>query len=376
MRTSLAWQNVIHDWRRTATAVAGVAFAILLVFMQLGFYTSARTSSTMVYDLMRFDAIVLSPTYEHLLNAGLVPRTRLRQAAGVPGVAAVAPIYTTPATWKNEANGVGRELLLMGVVPQDRPFDDDDLNRNLARLNTPDAAVVDQAAKPLLGPHPVGTSSELNGRRLTIVAEYRRGTGLIADGTIVVSDLTFARILGVPRLDSAQFGLVRVAAGASVDRVVADLRSRLPGDVQVWSRQQLLGHEQNYFLNVKPVGMIFTSGLMVGLIVGGVILYQILAADVAQRRPQYATLKAVGYSPNYLSRVVVTQGLWFAVLGYVPALLLSFGLYDAVRHLAEIPMDLTWFHVGAVFLLTLGMCTLSGLLAMRKIRHADPAELF
>ena len=97
--------NVTHDWRRTATAVAGLVFSIILVFMQLGFYTSTHASATMVYDLLRFDAMVLSPAYVHLMNADTVPQTRLRQAAGVPGVAAVVPIYVGPATWHPAPHG-------------------------------------------------------------------------------------------------------------------------------------------------------------------------------------------------------------------------------------------------------------------------------
>ncbi len=358
------------------TATSGVAFAILLMFMQLGFYTACRTSATRVYEALDFDAILVSTRYGHLRDSGTILRSRLYQASGVPGVQSVTPLYVTAALWRNVATRVRREILVLGVNPADRPFSVEEVNRRLHLLVTPDTAIIDRIAKPIIGPHDIGTVTELNGRRIEVVADYGRGTGLIADGSLLVSDLTITRLLGDSSLDQVQLGLVRLAPGADRDAVLSELRSCLPDDTLAWSREQLRAHEQHFFINVKPVGFMFKSGVLVGFLVGAVILYQILSADIAKHIPQYATLKAIGYGPGYLYRVVMKQGLLFAVLGYCPALVLSFGLYAVVRALADLPTYMTLERAAVVFVMTVGMCSLSGLLAVRKVNVADPADLF
>jgi putative ABC transport system permease protein len=358
------------------TATSGVAFAILLMFMQLGFYTACRTSATRVYETLNFDAILVSTRYGNLRDSGTIPRNRLYQARGLPGVRSVTPLYVTAGLWRDVATRVRREILVLGVNPADRPFSIDEINRCLHLLARPDTAIIDRIAKPIIGPHEVGTVTEVNGRRIEVVADYRRGTGLIADGSLLVSDLTMSRLLGDASLDQVQLGLVRFEPGADHDAVLSQLRSRLPDDTLAWSREQLRAHEQHFFINVKPVGFMFRSGVLVGFLVGAVIQYQILSADIAKHIPQYATLKAIGYGPSYLYRVVMKQGLLFAVLGYCPALALSFGLYAIVRVLADLPTYMTLERAAAVFALSVGMCTVSGLLAVRKVNVADPADLF
>src|SRR5450759_4066550 len=128
MRTPLAWCNVMHDKRRTTGAVASVAFAILLVFMQLGFYTGAMCSATLVYDSFDFDAILVSPGYQHLQQTGAISKARLHQARLVPGVASVVPVHVAGGLWRNITNGVPREIIIMAVDPRHRPFVREEIN--------------------------------------------------------------------------------------------------------------------------------------------------------------------------------------------------------------------------------------------------------
>lgn len=375
MTASLAWKNAVHDRRRTIAATAGVAFAILLQFMQLGFYSACKTSSTMVYDSLDFDAVLVSTRYMHLRQSGTIPRARLYQARGVIGVESATPLYVTSGFWRNVATHVRREILILGINPSDQPFQVAAMNQQLDQLRTPDSAIIDRKARPIIGPHSVGTVTELNGQRIKVIADYKRGCGLIADGSVLVSDLTMSRLLGAP-LTEVQLVLVRFANSSDAIQVVHELRAALPEDTQVWSRDELQNYEQYFFMNIKPVGFMFTSGMFVGFVVGAVILYQVLSADVAKHIPQYATLKAIGYGPSYLYRLVITQGFVFALLGFVPALLLSFGLYAIVEHFADLPMQLSLDRIATVLASSVGMCSLAGLLAIRKVNSADPADLF
>lgn len=376
MKTPLPWLNLLHDKRRTLAALSGVAFAIVLVFMQLGFYYGCATSATLVYNACDFDAIVLARRYVHLRISHNFPRVRLSQARGVPGVARTTPVSVAAMYLRNAANHITREVLVLGVNPDDHPFAVAAMDRPLPLLSRPDTAVVDRRHKALIDPAPVGTITELNGRRIKVVADYSRGTGLIADGSLLVSDVTFARLVGQTSLERVELGLVKFVAGADSARVLRQLRARLPADIQVLSRDELAAKETYFFLRIKPLGFLFTSGLYIGLLVGAVFLYQILSVDVSQRAKQYAMLKAIGYTPRAVYRLVLCQGLLLGALAYCPALPASLVIYAVVRHVSDLPMDLTLSRAALVWMLSVGMCALAGLLAVRKVNAADPADLF
>jgi putative ABC transport system permease protein len=114
----------------------------------------------------------------------------------------------------------------------------------------------------------------------------------------------------------------------------------------------------------------------IGLMVGCVIVYQILFTDISRHIREYATLKAMGYSQGYLRRVVLGESLLLAVLGYIPGFVLAIGIYALAESQIFIPMRMDAFKGLLVFGLIFGMCLLSGLLAVRKLRDADPAAMF
>jgi putative ABC transport system permease protein len=113
-----------------------------------------------------------------------------------------------------------------------------------------------------------------------------------------------------------------------------------------------------------------------GLVVGMVIVYQILFADIAGHLSEYATLKAMGYSNGYLTRVVLGAAVILAVIGFVPGFLVSAFLYDFVAGATFLPLVMTAERALGVFLLIFAMCFTAGLLAMRKLRDANPADMF
>jgi putative ABC transport system permease protein len=131
-----------------------------------------------------------------------------------------------------------------------------------------------------------------------------------------------------------------------------------------------------FWQSSTPTGFVFTLGLIMGFVVGVVICYQILSTDVADHLPEYATLKAIGYTDRYLTGVVLREGLLLALLGYLPALGLSWLLYRLLGAWTGLPLVMTAGRAGFVLLLATVMCAFSGFLALRRVRAADPAEVF
>jgi putative ABC transport system permease protein len=381
-RTPLARLNLLHERTRTLVAVAGVAFAALLIFVQLGFLAAVRATATLVYDRLVFDVAVVSVEYQDMIRAGTFARERLVRVRALPGVAAVRPLTAGGFQWLNPAdeNRGRRGILALAVDPVDAPFDHPDLTPDLlARLRQPDTVLMDRRSRPEFGPQDEGTVAELWGLPVMIVGRFELGTGFGADGLVVTSEATYARAAGPPGSDSVGFGLVSLTDGstpADAGRLAECLNERLPADVMAIPRGELLERERDHWVQDTSLGKIFVMGVGLAFVVGVVFVYQVMASDIGSRLGEFATLKAIGYSDRYINGVVLRQALLLALAGYVPGLLVANGLYALTRSVARLPMTMSLGTAGLVLGLVVVMCAASGLLALRKVRAADPADLF
>ena len=113
-----------------------------------------------------------------------------------------------------------------------------------------------------------------------------------------------------------------------------------------------------------------------GLVVGAIIVYQILFADVSEHLNEYATLRAMGYRNRFVSGIVLQEAVILAVLGYIPGVAAAAWLSGIAAGATRLPLHVTPDRALVVFALTLVMCGMSGLLALRKVRKLDPAEVF
>ncbi len=383
MKIPLTLLNLVHQPLRTLIALAGVAFAILLVFMQLGFKGSAESAATILLSEIDFDLALISADYVDVTRAGTFPRTRLSQCLGVDGVTHVAPMYISGNLWRivnrqqPSRHGLRRTIMVVGFDLDDPVFQLKDIKDNIDLLKVPGNVLIDTTTGHWFGDRRIGLDTDLGSSHVTIVGTYKIGNSYGADGMLLMSDQTFSRIFGRYPLDKVSLGLLQLSPGADPDEVARNVRAALPEDeVRLLTRSQLLDQETDFWINKTSVGKIFTFGVIVALVVGIVFVYQVLSSDVANRFPEYATLKAMGYSDRFLSLLVLQQACLYAVLGYVPGLILSLTLYELTASLTSLPIYMTWGRALAVFVLALGMCAVSGMLAMRKVKTADPADLF
>jgi putative ABC transport system permease protein len=118
------------------------------------------------------------------------------------------------------------------------------------------------------------------------------------------------------------------------------------------------------------------SGVVVAVLFGIVIIYQVLSMEVTHRLPEYATLKAMGYSDRFLSWVVMQQALIFAVASYVPGFFFALLIYFLGGAMTKLPVGMSWERAVGVFVSTVVMCVMSGVLALRILKRADPVDLF
>ena len=376
MKTPLAWRNVSQSKARSLIALCGISFAILLIFMQLGFHGAASSSATNVYDALDFGVMVLSRQYVFIAHPAQFPRSRLEQLRGAEGVASVAPIWMGLGEWRSVESRDRWNVVTLGVDPAQRTFRSAAVNDQLSLLQMPDTALSDALSRPEHGRLEPGITSEVQHHRIRIVGRYAIGAGFVAGATMITSRETFLRVFHEADPERINAGLVKLLPGTSPEAVAQEMNKRLWPEATAVTRAELSKAEQRYWLEVKPIGIMFTSGVLVAFIAGAVVLYQVLASEVQNRLREYATLKALGYGDRYVYGVVVRQALIFAGLGCIPAFLLSLVIYFLLRTQALLPVTMELSRVVGVAGLTALMCLSATFLAVRKLRDADPADLF
>lgn len=382
MRTPVAWLQLRREPVRLAVALAGVAFAVILVFMQLGFSDALYRSAVRLHRLLVADVVLLSPRTMHLTSMRSFTRRRLYQALGFEGVASVTPMYLGMAPFKNPLSGSTRPLLVIGFDPTKPALDLPEVNDKRESIRLPDLALFDRASRPEYGPiaslYEKGSAltTEVADRRITLAGLFEIGTSFGADGTLITSDSNFLRLFPQRGPGLIEIGLIQLTPGSDAELVRQRLAAFLPDDVEVLTKQGYMDRETNYWARTTPIGYLFTFGSVMGLVVGGVIVYQILFTDISSHLPEYATLKAMGYTNAYLFKLVFQEAILLAVLGYLPGFAATLWLYGITAEATNLPLAMSWSTGALVFALTLLMCCLAGAISLSKLRAADPAEIF
>jgi len=376
VKALVAWRILAHEKGRSGLAISGIFVAILLMFLQLGFYTSVPRAGLLFYDAMRFDLLLTSSAYVFEGQSSTFPRRRLFQTLAFPEVLRADALYHDRARWLNDGDGLAREIFVMGFNPRDVIFDLPDIERQVDVLRQPDTVLVDIASRPEFGALDPGRRIEIEQRNVTIAGTYGLGIGFIGLGVAMTSDLNFIRMFPKRSLSEVNLGLLVLEPGADPNYVATSLRNILPADTQVFTRAELTNHEINHWVTRTSTGLVFGCGLLVAVIVGLVILNQTLSTQITRQLPQFATLKAMGYTDGYLGGVVVTLAIIMSTISFVPAAALSVVFYGMIQRATRLPIEMTTARMVAVLSIAWGISALSALVALRVLRRADPVELF
>jgi putative ABC transport system permease protein len=378
----LAWRQLRAERARLFSAMAGVMFAAVLVFMQLGFRSALFDSATRLLSAMEAELFLMNPLTTASFRPEPLPRIRAHQALALPEVAQAVPVYMAQTTWRNPEDGSRRAIQMIGFDIEAGAVHFDGLDAIAPALRRIDAVGFDARSRPEFGdvarlfaergPFEV----QVGNRMVDVVGLVSIGPSFGADGNLVMNEVNFRRMVRERHPSNTDLVAIRLQPGTDVAAAQARLREILPGDVVVLTHAQLVAHERNYWETATPIGFIFAFGSIMGLIVGMVIVYQILFSDIANHLREYATLKAIGYSNFYLARVVMAAALILAIIGFLPGAALCIWLYDVVASATFLPLAMTFERATMVFGLIFGMCATAGLLAMRKLRDASPADMF
>ncbi|GAB1541330.1 ABC transporter permease DevC [Scytonema sp. NUACC21] len=386
-RTPLGWLQLAHQKGRFLVALSGIAFADVLMFMQLGFQTALFDSNTRLHQSMKADIFLVSPQARNLAYLSTFPRRRLLQAMDVPGVQSAQGMYLGFIDWKNPQTRKETGVLIIGIDPNKPAFNLPEVNSQLNAIKIPDTVLFDRGSRgdynEVFAQVDKGkpATTEIERRTITISGLFKVGASFIADGSLIASDQTFLRIFSRQEAGSVNLGLIQLKPGydeEQVKQVANALKYHLRGsnDVRVLTKEEFVEFEKNHWQQSTPIGFIFSLGVTMGFIVGVIIVYQVLSTDVNAHMKEYATFKAMGYRNAYLLGVVFEEAIIMAVLGFLPGITVSFGLYSLTRNATNLPLYMTLARAFQVQILTAIMCMISGAIATRKVQSADPADMF
>ena len=428
----LAWANLTHDRIRFALFTLGIAFAVVLMGVQMGIQNALIDSNCRLIDHLNADLVMVHPYRASLIYREDVSRRWLTMARGVPGVIGAYPLYLdyqatefrgprspepNPSSSASAARGSRdnplQTIRVIGIDPESdvlKLATEGTAAPDLTVLRVPGHALFDRRAKAskvrtsndptitletIYGPIPVQPHDprwpipvELNGQSLTLDGGFDFGPDFGTDGTLIVSDRTFIEWIRQrtnPFSPEAMvdLGLLKIAPGEVPEVVAERVRTAIAADpmhpnrsVEVLTKAEFRDRERQFWLTMTPIGFAFRMGMILGFIVGMVISYQILSGDVADHLPEYATLRAIGYSNGFLSRVVLQEALILAAMGFLPGIAITAGVYWVLARVTGLPVDLTPTRTGWLLFSAVMMCGISGLLALRKAQKVDPADVF
>ncbi|MEC4818861.1 MAG: ABC transporter permease DevC [Scytonema sp. PMC 1069.18] len=390
VKTPLAWLQLVRNKVRSLVAVAGIAFIVILMFMQLGFQDALYSSATQVHRHLKGDLFLVSSQYKALTANQSFFRTRLYQTLGFNGVESVSPMYLGFAKFKNPDTGQKYSIYVIGFEPGKPVMAMPEIEQNLDKIKIPDVVLFDQNSRPEFGDvanrfqqgktEPIieiYPFNSITGYRVRVGGLFKLGPSFGVDGNLIVSDSTFLRIFPNSRpSEMIDIGAITLKPGANPQNVIKHLRENLPNDILIFTREGFINFEKEYWANRTPIGFILNLMLSMASIVGIVIVYQILYSNISTQLVAYATLKAIGYANNYLLVVVFQQAFILAVSSYIPGAIISWWLYDFAMEATKLPIMMSINNAILVLISIILICMTSGALAINKLRSTDPADIF
>jgi putative ABC transport system permease protein len=383
----VAWLQLARQKNRFLAALAGIAFIVTLMFMQLGFQDALYSSATQVHRSLKADLFLISEQYNSLTSQQSFPRNRLYQSLGLNGVESVSPVYVQFAKFKNPQTGKKYPIYVLGIDPSQPVFTLPSVNKNIDVLKLSDQVLFDQASRAEFGPvvqtfrsgAPTDVEifpyNEKVGYRVRVGGLFSLGPSFGVDGNLVVNYGTLLTIFKDRVARNIDIGLVNLKPGVNPQKMAARLATYLPDDVRVFSRQDFIDFEKRYWNVRTPIGFIFSLMVTMGFVIGIVVVYQILYTNIASHLVAFATLKAMGFRENYLLKVVFQQAFFLAIMGFIPGLIIAFGLYDLAGNATRLPIAMTKGKTVVVLISTIVMCFISGFFSIRKLKSTEPAEV-
>ena len=367
---SLARKNLLHDRIRFAITLAGVAFAVTLVLVQVGLFLGLLGKATITIERSAADIWIVAKNTPNVDFGNPFPDTTFLRARGVLGVEradnAIVQFVNiqlpTGATENSLVYGLSDPTYwrLPWKLEAGRA---EDLSRGYN-------LIMDRSAALRYGAFDVGDYRELGGRRLRIIG---RSAGAESFTTTPIVFMDFANAQSMLEKLSGQttYVLVKVAKGSDPIEVAARLRPMFPYN-DVRTRIDWAAASRGYWIKSTGLGMSMGVTVFLGILVGVVIVAQTLYTSAVENIRQFGTVKAIGGSNWDIYKILGDQALIAAVFGFALGAGASYAVRPAMATL-HLTVLLTPQFSGVVFVGSVTMCLAAALFSFRRVALIDPA---
>lgn len=379
---AIGWSQLSHGRTRMVVALCGVSVIVAMILTVLSLKDAVIESTLQVPKSLKGDVIILSARTQTILRPAPFPRRFLDRLHGIDGVAAVSSVAIDNARWINPDTHQEHPIRVFGLDLEFDVLELPGIDPTEPRLKWKDTFIFDASSRPKFGAvskqfaNGQGFTTEVNGRRTEVCGLTYAGVSIASDGNIFTTHANFQRLF--PNIGSAKshIGVLRLTKKRSTAEVVHQIRELLGAEAKVLSRQEMMESEKAFMKTNDPVDDIMGMIAGVAFLVGMIIVYQILYTDVVNHLPQFATLKAIGFTGMFLLGIIIAEGLILSLLGFWPGLLMAHGLAWLAQEATLLPVSISIGNTIGVLIAAIFMCALAASIAVRKITLAEPASVF
>lgn len=373
-RIPVAWFMLIHRKGRFLLSMLGIAFSVVIMFMEIGFFNGINDSQARLATVLDADIVLIEKGRTSLLESDQLNRIRMQQALAFEEVVSAVALYEGNQVIINPDTGMVQAISVLAFPPHTTPLKLKGFERYSAALGIKGNILYDRKSRPLYGNIKADSALTVGDTPHKVIGLVEIGPSIRSDGYILMGDQTWND--SKSSADLVSMALLKVRPGTDIEVLKLKLLEKLTEDTLVMTPEELRAREVAYTATATPAGGVFAIGLVIGFLIGMIICYQILFNEISDNMPQYATVKAVGFSKPFLVSLVMQQAVLLAVFGFLPGLGFGALLYYVIESTTSILMFISWQRGLLIFVLTLFMCAASGMLAVQKVLRADPAEVF
>ncbi len=375
----LAWFNLKYSLGASFLAILGSGFAVLLAFVQLGILGSVLNGAVLVYEQLDFDLILISQKSLEFSFTQPFSQQQLYRIQGLKAVDNIASIYLSFADWKNPDTGKPNTIFVIGYEPERYPFKSPDINQKIEAVKQQKTVLFNQNSDFDdfgASSFQTGTITEIREKEVKVGDLFSMSNSFRFNGSVLMSVDNFVEYFPQRSLNDVSLGLIKLKPNVDASLAIKQIQEIIPNDIKVFNHRDIKRKDQYYWLTSTAIGTVILFGTVSSFLIGAIVVYQILSADVTERVPEYGTLKAIGYRNREIINAIINQSSMLGLSGFFVGWILSLPMYDIMRSETALSIYMEPATIVLVFFFTMCTCNFSAVLASRKIMIFDPADIF
>lgn len=373
----LARKNLLYDKLRFLITVSGVAFAVTLVFVQVGLLAGLLDNASITIEHLSAELWVTPRNTPNVDFAQTFSATSVQRVRSIPGVERADNLIVWFMSM-SLPTGAKEGILVYALEDFERwnlPWNV--VEGDLTDLRRGDYFFLDQSARKRFGSFAPGEYREILGQRLKIIGSTRDALSF-STTPVAFMDFRTAQQLSPDELaGNTTYILVKLAPGATPEEIAAvrsEIKRRLPYN-DVYTRAEWASRSRRYWVESTGLGLNLAVTVFLGCLVGVVVVAQTLYTSTMEHIREFGTVKAIGGSNLDIYKILGKQATIAAILGFCLGGAMAWALRPAMASI-DLKLIIEPSLAVTVAIGTLVLCLAAAMISFRKVASIDPALVF